>query len=146
MTPETPDSRPEHDDERRLGHTLQLFATLDKLGFTTKLPDVQRRWREGIRRYGAAFIAYLTFDDLDREDPELLERFAVDYVATYANRTSAIAAFVEEMGWSAKREHFGHLYPEADLYLMWDIKEIETAMRELYTVIELNGQTCLFLK
>jgi hypothetical protein len=148
MNPENqhPQPHPENGDERKLGHVLQLFDAIEKLGLDTKSPEVKARCNQGINRYGTAFVAYLSHNYLNAEDPDILQRFAVDYVATYPSRTAAIEAFVSEMGWATDREEFGQLHPEAELYLTWDASEIEVRMRELYIVLELNGQTCLFLR
>jgi hypothetical protein len=146
MNPEKPHSHPENGDERKPGHALELFVAIEKLGLDAKSPEVQERCKEGIKRYGTAFVAYLSHNYLDSEDPEILQRFAVDYVATYPSKAAAVEAFVSDMGWATSREEFGQLHPEAELYLTWDASEIEVRMRELYVVIDFNGQTCLFLR
>ncbi|HEX4057995.1 MAG TPA: hypothetical protein VHX87_06735 [Galbitalea sp.] len=146
MNPETPQSRPEHNDERRLGDALLMFSAIDKLGFGSRAPDVQARWQEGVDRYGTAFVAYLGFERVNPDDPEVLQHFDIDYVATYSTQNAAIAAFVEDMGWATEREEFGRLHPETELYLAWDVSEIETRMGELYEVVQLNGKTIVFLR
>ena len=146
MNPETPQSHPEKGDEPKLGQALELFAAVEKLGLDAKSVEVQTRCKEGIKRYGTAFVAYLSQNYLDAEDPDILQRFAVDYVATYASKTAAVEAFVSDQGWATHREEFGRLHPEAELYLTWDASEIEVRMRDLYVVIDFNGQTCLFLR
>ena len=146
MNPENPHARPEKDDDRIRRNALQVFNIVDKLGYDKRSPDIQARWKEGLDLYGTAFVAYLTYDDVNSEDPEILQRFAVDYVATYPNRVRAIMAFVEDMGWAEEREVFGSQHPEVGLYMKWDLGEIEGRMRELYDLIEFNGQTFLFLR
>jgi hypothetical protein len=146
MNPETPQSQPGNGDERKLGHALELFVAIEKLGLDARSAEVKARCKEGIKRYGTAFVAYLTNEYIDSEDPDILDRFAVDYVATYPSKAAAVEAFVCDMGWATSREEFGQLHPEAELYLTWDSKEIEVRMRELYVVVDFNGQTCLFLR
>lgn len=95
--------------------------------------------REGIRRYGQPFLAYLILDGVEQRADDLVEQYETRAVGYFPDRRSFATWAIEDQGWSdelvALRQLQG-MWPED---VKWDLDALWPELFTRYAVTERLG-------
>ncbi len=100
--------------------------------------------REGIRRYGEAFVAYLILDGVEQRAVDLVEQYEARYVGYFPNRDSFTTWALERSGLEADLAAFCQEQGMSPADLRWDLAVLWERMSERYAVTERLGGVYAF--
>lgn len=100
--------------------------------------------REGIRRYGEPFLAYLILDGVEQRAVDLVEQYEARYVGYFPDRDSFTTWALERSGLEADLAAFCQEQGMSPADLRWDLAVLWERLSERYAVTERLGGVYAF--
>lgn len=100
----------------------------------------------GFERFGSPFAAYLILPDTIPADLELITKFEVTYADSWKTIDELIADELEGLGWAKALDEFRNEHNISADVLHWNRQAVLASIREIYTIITLDGWNHAFLK
>ena len=104
------------------------------------------RLREAYHTYGAPFVAFLLLDDITPEDPAIADKFTANYISTWDNINDLLDNELDALGWA---DALAELYASQGIpseLLVWDRQLFASYVREVYSIVLLEGQYHVFYR
>lgn len=95
--------------------------------------------REGIRRYGEAFLAYVILDGVEQRSQSLVEEFEARYAGHFPDRDSFVAWALEDTGLSADLDDLMALQGMWRDDVRWCYEQMWDQMSQRYALTERLG-------
>lgn len=133
----TPDRlAPGTQSQTLINHVLETLPTLEKeLVVLT-----------GFQRFGSPFAAFLLLPGIHAVDPDLVARFEVTYADSWKTIDQLISDELDGLGWSRALRELRKTHDIPDEVLDWNRDALLASIREIYTIIDLDGWHHAFLK
>lgn len=100
--------------------------------------------REGIRRYGEPFVAYLILDGVEQRDVDLVEQYEARYVAYFPDRDYFTMWALEDLGWNDELVALRALQGMWADDVKWSLETLWPRLVETYAVTERLGGVYAF--
>ena len=104
------------------------------------------RLRETYHTYGAPFVAFLLLDDTKPEDPAIADKFTANYISTWDNFNDLLDNELDALGWA---DALAELYASQGIpseLLIWDRQLFASYVREIYSIVLLDGRYHVFYR
>ena len=122
-----------------------IHNLLEHIASTTD-ENTTHRLREAYQAYGAPFVAFLLLDDTTPEDPAIADKFTANYVSSWDNFNDLLNNELDALGWA---EALAELYASQGIpseLLVWDRQLFASYVREVYSIVLLEGQYHVFYR
>ena len=104
------------------------------------------RLREAYQTYGVPFVAFLLLDDTNTEDPAITDKFTANYISTWDNLNDLLDNELDALGWA---DALAELYASQGIpseLLVWDRQLFASYVREVYSIVHLDGRYHVFYR
>ena len=111
---------------------------LEHIASTTDEKTTHRLY-EAYHTYGAPFVAFLLLDDITPEDPAIADKFTANYISTWDNFNQLLDNELDALGWA---DALAELYASQGIpseLLVWDRQLFASYVREVYSIVHLEG-------
>ncbi len=118
---------------------------LEHIASTTD-ENTTHRLREAYHTYGASFVAFLLLDDITPEDPAIADKFTANYISTWDNFNQLLDNELDVLGWA---DALAELYASQGIpseLLVWDRQLFASYVREVYSIVHLDGHYHAFYR
>lgn len=95
--------------------------------------------REGIRRYGDSFLAYLVLDGTEQRSTDLIEQYEARTLGYFADRRSFAAWAIEDLGWNDQLVELRQLQGMGPDDVKWNLDGLWPTLVERYAITERLG-------
>ena len=123
---------------RRPAKEGDIHNLLEHITSTTD-ETATHRLHEAYHTYGDPFIAFLLLDDITPEDPAIADKFTANYVSTWDNINDLLDNELDALGWA---DALAELYASQGIpseLLVWDRQLFASYVREVYSIVLLEG-------
>lgn len=148
MNAEQPDkNRRGRDPERRASFTQpgpEAKRVIDSVLSRLTHPEDELRVLEGVLTHGAGFAAWLMLDDTAPQEPTLIHRYEQCYADAWETVDDLITDTVEALGWREELSELRKRHGIPEEYLSWNRTALLVRLREMYSLVELDGVTHAF--
>ena len=96
--------------------------------------------------YGTPFVAFLLLDDTRPDDPAIADKFTANYISTWDNINDLLDNELDALGWA---DALAELYASQGIpseLLVWDRQLFASYVREVYSIVHLDGHYYVFYR
>ena len=104
------------------------------------------RLHEAYHTYGVPFVAFLLLDDTAPEDPAIADKFTANYISPWDNFNQLLDNELDVLGWA---DALAELYASQGIpseLLIWDRQLFASYVREVYSIVHLDGHYHAFYR
>jgi len=122
----------------------QPEPTLEALPIRSGDPVVVARWKEGLLKWGYAFVAFTELRLPELHTPDVLTVFEDLYSGTYESREAVVEGQIEALGWTDALARFRREEGMTDDLLEWNHDAVMEQILVIYSIVESGGEVHLF--
>jgi hypothetical protein len=124
----------------------ELEPTLEALAVRSEDPIVRMRWKEGLTRWGYAFVAFSQLHLPELHTPDVLTAFEDLYSGSYDSLEAVAEGQIEALGWTDALERFQLEQGITDELLDWNYHAVLHQLSLVLSMIEVDGKVHLFAR
>jgi hypothetical protein len=124
----------------------EQYARLEMLSVTSEDPAVLNRWREGLDRWGFAFVAFARLRLPELFTDQVTETFEALYCGSYDDLTEAAVKQIAALGWKDALYRLRRDEGITDDLLVWNYTAVIGRLSEVYEFIRVGGKVHFFAK
>ncbi|MFV0433416.1 MAG: hypothetical protein ACK5LO_05490 [Leucobacter sp.] len=146
-----PNRQPKHDEwhedipPQLLPGDESKLAVLEITGRSTSEAEKQRI-HEGLARHGTPFAAFLLLDDVSAADASVLNQFGDVYSGSWEQIDQLIDDELDALEWKQARQKLRSTPGIDAAFLDWNRDALEQHLREVYSIVELDGWHHVFYR
>jgi hypothetical protein len=133
--PQPPEKEPRH---------RQPEPTLEALTVKSEDPLVLARWKEGLAKWGYAFVAFADLHLPELNTPDALTAFEDLYSGSYESLDAVAEGQIEALGWIDALARFRQEEGITDDLLDWNYAAVLKQLSIVYSIVESGGEVHVF--
>lgn len=108
--------------------------------------EVQERWRDGVGRWGDAFVAFILLRQIEIRRPDVFEAFEHSYIGAYLSYDAIIDEHLDIMEWRRSLDELRLTWGIPTTALDWNRPALLTHIKEVFDLVEHGNRVYVFAK